>query len=111
MSPGADEGPDAAHTNLVIGRKGGPVETAWASALATPTVGHAPFVAVLRPNVPVKPLTLFVSKAEPSGELHQNAIWGSAQDRLRLRRTSISCSPRISTTKPTHSMNSMYPIR
>lgn len=73
------EGPDAAHTNLVIGRKGGPVETAWASALATPTVGHAPFVTVLRPNVPVKPLTLFVSKAEPAGELHQNAIWGSAQ--------------------------------
>ena len=73
------EGPDAAHTNLVIGRKGGPVETAWATALATPTVGHAPFVTVLRPNVPVKPLTLFVSKAEPAGELHQNAIWGSAQ--------------------------------
>jgi 5,6,7,8-tetrahydromethanopterin hydro-lyase len=73
------EGPDAAHTNLVIGRKGGPVETAWASALATPTVGHAPFVTVLRPNVPVKPPTLFVSKAEPAGELHQNAIWGSAQ--------------------------------
>jgi 5,6,7,8-tetrahydromethanopterin hydro-lyase len=73
------EGPDAAHTNVVIGRKGGPLETAWATALATPTVGHAPFVTVLRPNVPVKPLTLFVSKAEPSGELHQNAIWGSAQ--------------------------------
>ena len=73
------EGPNAAHTNLVIGRKGGPVETAWATALATPTVGHAPFVTVLRPNVPVKPLTLFVSKAEPSGEVHQNAIWGSAQ--------------------------------
>jgi 5,6,7,8-tetrahydromethanopterin hydro-lyase len=73
------EGPDAAHTNLVIGRKGGPVETAWATALATPTVGHSPFVTVLRPNVPVKPLTLFVSKAEPGGELHQNAIWGAAQ--------------------------------
>jgi 5,6,7,8-tetrahydromethanopterin hydro-lyase len=73
------EGPDAAHTNLVIGRKGGPVETAWTTALATPTVGHAPFVTVLRPNVPVKPLTLFVSKAEPAGELHQNATWGAAQ--------------------------------
>jgi 5,6,7,8-tetrahydromethanopterin hydro-lyase len=73
------EGPDAAHTNLVIDRKRGPVETTWTAALATPTVGHAPFVTVLRPNVPVKPLTLFVSKAEPVGELHQNATWGAAQ--------------------------------
>ncbi|MFG2971024.1 formaldehyde-activating enzyme [Streptomyces sp. NPDC048288] len=72
-------GADAAHTNLVIGRKGGPVETAWATALATPSAGHVPFVTVLRPSVPVKPLTLFVTKAAAVGDLHERATWGSAQ--------------------------------
>lgn len=73
------EGADAAHTNIVIGRKGGPVETAWATALATPSAGHVPFMTVVRPSVPVKPLTLFVAKAAAEGELHQRATWGAAQ--------------------------------
>ncbi|AJZ84132.1 MULTISPECIES: formaldehyde-activating enzyme [Streptomyces] len=75
----AGEGANAAHTNVVIGRKGGPVETAWATALATPSAGHVPFVTIVRPSVPVKPLTLFVPKAAAEGELHQRATWGSAQ--------------------------------
>ncbi|MEU1408256.1 formaldehyde-activating enzyme [Streptomyces sp. NPDC005728] len=72
-------GANAAHTNVVIGRKGGPVETAWATALATPSAGHVPFVTVVRPSVPVKPLTLFVTKAAAGSEPHQRATWGSAQ--------------------------------
>ncbi|OPF81065.1 formaldehyde-activating enzyme [Streptomyces antioxidans] len=75
----AGEGANAAHTNVVIGRKGGPVETAWATALATPSAGHVPFLTIVRPSVPVKPLTLFVTKAAADGELHQRATWGSAQ--------------------------------
>jgi len=39
--------------NVVLGRKGGPVETAWATALAAPRLGHSPFVAAIRPGVPV----------------------------------------------------------
>jgi 5,6,7,8-tetrahydromethanopterin hydro-lyase len=78
------EGPNAAHTNIVIGRKGGPVETAWATALASPSVGYAPYVTVVRPGIPVKPLTLFVNKAEATGELHQRATWGAAQAGLAL---------------------------
>lgn len=73
------DGANAAHTNIVLGRKDGPVAAAWATALATPSAGHVPFVTVLRPSVPVKPFTLFVSKAAPAGELHERAIWGSAQ--------------------------------
>ncbi|RZQ60768.1 formaldehyde-activating enzyme [Amycolatopsis suaedae] len=73
------EGANAAHTNIVLGRKGGPVETAWVTALATPSAGHVPFVTVVRPSVPVKPLTLFVAKAAASGDLHERATWGSAQ--------------------------------
>ncbi|MFJ5259814.1 formaldehyde-activating enzyme [Streptomyces sp. NPDC088387] len=74
-----DDGGNAAHTNVVIGRKGGPVETAWATALATPSAGHVPFMTVVRPSVPVKPLTLFVNKAAAAGELHERATWGAAQ--------------------------------
>jgi 5,6,7,8-tetrahydromethanopterin hydro-lyase len=72
-------GPNAAHTNIVLGRKGGPVETAWVTALASPSAGYAPFVAVLAPNVPIAPRTLFVNKAAIIGELHGNATWGAAQ--------------------------------
>ncbi|MFK0158080.1 formaldehyde-activating enzyme [Streptomyces sp. NPDC090493] len=73
------DGANAAHTNIVLGRKGGPVETAWATALATPSAGHVPFLTVVRPSVPVKPLTLFVTKAAAAGELHERATWGAAQ--------------------------------
>jgi 5,6,7,8-tetrahydromethanopterin hydro-lyase len=72
-------GPDAAHLNTVLGRKGGPVETAWATALATPRQGHVPFVVVVRPNHPVKPLTLFVNKADVRGDRHAALTWGAAQ--------------------------------
>ncbi|MGH3010468.1 MAG: formaldehyde-activating enzyme [Gaiellaceae bacterium] len=75
----AGSGPLAAHVNTVLGRKGGPVETAWASALATPRQGHIPFVVVLRPNMPVKPSTLFVNKADIRGDEHAALTWGAAQ--------------------------------
>ena len=65
--------------NTVLGRKGGPVETAWATALATPRQGHVPFVTVVRPNYPVKPLTLFVNKADVRGDRHAALTWGAAQ--------------------------------
>jgi 5,6,7,8-tetrahydromethanopterin hydro-lyase len=75
----AGSGQNSAHLNMVLGRKGGPVETAWATALATPREGHTPFVVVLRPNLPVKPLTLFVNKASLEGDRHAALTWGAAQ--------------------------------
>jgi 5,6,7,8-tetrahydromethanopterin hydro-lyase len=75
----AGEGAEAAHLNTVLGRKGSSVETAWATALATPTLGHARFVVVLRPGLPVKPLTLFVPKADVRGATHERMTWGPAQ--------------------------------
>jgi 5,6,7,8-tetrahydromethanopterin hydro-lyase len=65
--------------NTVLGPKGGPVEAAWATALATPRAGHIPFVVVVRPNLPVKPATLFVNKADIRGEEHAGLTWGAAQ--------------------------------
>jgi 5,6,7,8-tetrahydromethanopterin hydro-lyase len=73
------EGADAAHINTVLGYREGPVGTAWATSLAMPRPGHVPFMTVLRPNLPVKPLTLFVNKAPIEGDLHADLTWGAAQ--------------------------------
>jgi len=72
-------GPNAAHVNTVLGPRDGPVGAAWAGALATPTAGHAPFVVVLHPNLPVKPFTLLVNKARIESESHARMTWGPAQ--------------------------------
>lgn len=72
-------GPNAAHINTVLGDRGGPAGTAWATALATPSAGHVPFMAVVKPGVPAKPATLFVSKSAPAGDRHGRMIWGPAQ--------------------------------
>jgi 5,6,7,8-tetrahydromethanopterin hydro-lyase len=73
------EGADAAHVNTVLGARDGPVGIAWATALATPRLGHAPFVAVLQPGLPVRPFTLFVNKADIRGDEHARLTWGAAQ--------------------------------
>jgi 5,6,7,8-tetrahydromethanopterin hydro-lyase len=73
------EGAEAAHINSILGERSGPVGAAWASALATPTRGHAPFVAVMRPGVAVQPPTLFVNKAGIANERHAEMTWGAAQ--------------------------------
>ena len=72
-------GAEAAHINTVFGPREGPTGTAWATALASPSAGHTPFVVVLRPSLPVKPLTLFVNKAVIAGDEHARLTWGAAQ--------------------------------
>jgi 5,6,7,8-tetrahydromethanopterin hydro-lyase len=72
-------GAEAAHVNTVLGTRDGPVATAWATALATPTAGHAPFVVVARPGLPVQPFTLFVNKARIESDAHARLTWGAAQ--------------------------------
>ena len=73
------EGVNAAHINTVLGDRNGPAGTAWATALASPSAGHVPFVAVLQPSLPVKPMTLFVTKSAPADGDHGTMIWGPAQ--------------------------------
>ena len=74
----AGEGAEAAHVNIVIGDRSelGPT---FALALASPSTGHTPFVTVLRPGLPVRPLTLFVNKATIDGPEHGTLTWGAAQ--------------------------------
>ncbi|HXY90988.1 MAG TPA: formaldehyde-activating enzyme [Acidimicrobiia bacterium] len=75
----AGNGVDAAHLNTVLGARGGPLEAAWVTALATPRQGHIPFVVVAAPNVAVRPPTLFVNKAPLTGDRHERLTWGPAQ--------------------------------
>jgi len=72
-------GAEAAHVNTVLGTRAGPVGTAWATALASPRVGHAAFVTVLQPGLPVQPFTLFVNKATIERDDHARMTWGPAQ--------------------------------
>ena len=74
----AGDGAEAAHVNVVIGDRSelGPT---FALALASPSAGHTPFVTVLRPGLPVKPVTLFVNKATIADDEHGNLTWGAAQ--------------------------------
>ena len=72
-------GADAAHVNTMLGRRSGPVGTAFATALATPSSGHVPFLCVYRPGVPCEPPTLFVNKAAVAGPRHAELTWGAAQ--------------------------------
>lgn len=75
------EGVNAAHINTVLGERAGPVGTAWATALATPTVGHARFLVVAKPGVAVQPPTLFVNKSAlmEGNVTAARMTWGAAQ--------------------------------
>lgn len=73
------EGPEIAHIDLVIGAKGGPVDQAFVSALASPAKGHTPLLAVLEPNLPAKPATLMVNKVTIKGAGQAVLMFGPAQ--------------------------------
>ncbi|HEY4700055.1 MAG TPA: formaldehyde-activating enzyme [Nitrososphaerales archaeon] len=73
------EGKEIAHIDLVIGEKGGPVEAAFMTSLATPRVGHTPLLAVLEPNLPVKPSTLMINKVTMKNAKQAILMFGPAQ--------------------------------
>ena len=73
------EEPEVAHIDLVVGRKNGWVGRAFANSLAHPTQGHTPILAVIRPNLPVKPSTLIVPKVTIRSLEDADKIFGPAQ--------------------------------
>jgi 5,6,7,8-tetrahydromethanopterin hydro-lyase len=75
----AGDRPNVAHINLLVGPKSGPIGTAYATAAASPGPGHIPFQAVLKPNLPAKPSTLFIGKSVSQGDAHDLLTWGPAQ--------------------------------
>lgn len=74
----AGEGSNRVTVDTVLGDRDGPVGTSWVTALATPSVGHSPFVVLARPNLPVVPLTLFVPGSAIGGRRHAEITHGAA---------------------------------
>lgn len=72
-------GVNAAHINILFGPRNGPAGQAFANGLASPSQGHCPFMVIAQPNIPVKPMTLYVNKAAIASELHGKATWGASQ--------------------------------
>jgi len=75
----AGDGNEIAHIDLMIGSKDGPVGAAFASALATQSEGHTNLLAVLTPNLAVKPATVMVTKVTIKGMKQAVQMFGPAQ--------------------------------
>jgi 5,6,7,8-tetrahydromethanopterin hydro-lyase len=73
------EGNEIAHIDLLIGDKNGPVGSAFANALARQSEGHSNLLAVLTPNVAVKPATVLVTKVTIKGMKQAVQMFGPAQ--------------------------------
>lgn len=75
----AGTGAEVAHIDLLIGTKDGPLAEAFAKAKATPTSGHEPLLAILEPNLAVKPVTLIVPTVTITGMRQASMVYGPAQ--------------------------------
>ena len=75
----AGDGNEIAHIDLLIGDKNGPVGTAFANALARQSEGHTNLLAVLTPNLAVKPATVMITKVTIKGMKQAVQMFGPAQ--------------------------------
>ncbi len=73
------EEPEIAHIDLIIGSKREAVGTAFACSIAQPKQGHTPILGVIRPNLPVKPMTLIVPKVSIKNLADAEKMFGPAQ--------------------------------
>src|SRR5205085_5558631 len=73
------EGNEIAHIDLLIGNKEGPVGVAFANALARQSEGHSNLLAVLTPNLAVKPATVLITKVTIKGMKQAVQMFGPAQ--------------------------------
>ncbi|KLU02480.1 Formaldehyde activating enzyme [Rhodopirellula islandica] len=73
------DGNEISHIDLMIGSKDGPVGAAFANALANQSEGHTNLLAVLEPNVAVKPSTVMVTKVTIKGMKQAVQMFGPAQ--------------------------------
>lgn len=73
------DGNEIAHIDLLIGDKNGPVGVAFANALARQSEGHTNLLAVLTPNLAVKPATVLVTKVTIKGMKQCVQMFGPAQ--------------------------------
>jgi 4-hydroxy-tetrahydrodipicolinate synthase len=70
---------EAAHIDLLIGKKNGPLAEAFAKAKATPAPGHEPLLAILEPNLAIKPVTMIVPTVTIKSMRQASMVYGPAQ--------------------------------
>lgn len=75
----AGDGNEVAHIDLLVGSKDGPVGVAFANALARQSEGHSNLLAVITPNLAVKPATVMVTKVTIKGAKQAVQMFGPAQ--------------------------------
>ena len=73
------EGNEVAHIDLIIGDKAGPAGIAFANALSRQSQGHSNLLAVLAPNLMVKPATVMITKVTIKGAKQAVQMFGPAQ--------------------------------
>ncbi len=73
------DGNEIAHIDLLIGSKDGPVGNAFANALARQSEGHSNLLAVLTPNLAIKPATVMITKVTIKGAKQAVQMFGPAQ--------------------------------
>ncbi len=73
------DGNEIAHIDLMIGDKDGPVGIAFANALCRQSKGHSNLLAVLTPNLAVKPATVLITKVTIKGAKQAVQMFGPAQ--------------------------------
>ena len=73
------DGNEAAHIDLLIGPRGSPAETAFANALVNNKDGFTTLLAVLAPNLAVKPHTILFNKVTIRNAKQAVQMFGPAQ--------------------------------
>jgi 4-hydroxy-tetrahydrodipicolinate synthase len=74
-----DSGSEVAHIDVLIGKKDGPVGEGFTKAKASPVPGHEALLALLEPNLAVKPPTLIVPTVTIRNLRQSQMIFGPAQ--------------------------------
>jgi len=73
------EGNEIAHIDLIIGPRGSAAETAFATALTNNKDGFSTLLAVVAPNLMVKPATILFNKVTIKGSKQAVQMFGPAQ--------------------------------
>ena len=78
------EGNEIAHIDLIIGPRGSAAETAFATALTNNKDGFSTLLAVVAPNLLVKPATILFNKVTIKGSKQAVQMFGPAQRAVAL---------------------------
>jgi 4-hydroxy-tetrahydrodipicolinate synthase len=75
----AGSGAEVAHIDLMIGSRKGPLAEAFAKSKVSPASGHEPLLAILEPNLAVKPDTLIIPTVTITSMRQASMVYGPAQ--------------------------------